>query len=952
MAAKTILVVADEATPAALVRRAFEERRFVLVAANSLGEARKYLAGATPDLVIVDLRLPDGAGTDLLADGRPPFPVVVMTGQGDQAAAVQAMKAGALDCVVKSAEVLADLPRLAERALREWDHIVGRRRAEEALRRANRTLKLLSECNQALIRATEESALVSEICQLIVEEGGYRLAWVGLAENDENKSVRPTAQAGFEDGYLDTLRITWADTERGRGPAGTAIRTGSPVVCRNIQTDPNFALWREEALQRGYASMIAIPLIDERQVLGTLNIYSPEPDAFDDDEVSLLEELAADVSFGVMVLRTRERRRRAEEELRKSERLLANAQRLAHVGGWEWDVRTGEVEWSEEVYRIFGLDSNDFQPTIDSVMSRFHPDDRIVFDEVMARAKGDRGQYIFETRILWPDGGERRLISTSEGHYDDGELVQIAGVVQDVSERQAAEEALREAEERYRLLFNKSNDAIFVHGLDDDGRPGRFIEVNDVACQRLGYSREELLGRSPLDIGVEADPDEALAIGRRLLAEGQAEFATTHRTKDGRLIPVESNARLFELRGQRAVLSVSRDITERRRAEEVLRESEHRLRLTFDEAPVGAAITDPNDFRFIRINNQFCRFLGYTEDELQRLTFRDITLPDDLATDVKSILRLRRGEIDRYSREKRYLRKDGQEVWGRLSVSLVRDDAGAPLYFIPMVEDITDRKRAEEALKESEHRFRELVDHMSSGVAVYEAVDDGRDFIFKDFNQAAERITGVKREEVFGRSVREVFPGVTDLGLFEVFGRVFKTGQPEPHPAAMYRDERLEFWVDNDIYRLPSGEIVAVFDDITDQKKAEEALRQSEERYRQIVETANEGIWVLDARGDTSFVNHRMAKMLGYTVADMLGRPLFDFMDDEGRVQAEIQLARRRAGVEETHEFRFVTKNGDDLWAIISTNPWFDAEGRFKGALGMVTDITDRKTAETALRMS
>ena len=196
--------------------------------------------------------------------------------------------------------------------------ITERKRAEEELRKANRALRVLSECNQTVVRATEESDLLHQICRLIVEVGEYRLAWVGFAEQDKKKSVRPVAQTGFEEGYLETLNITWADTARGRGPTGTAIRSGEYCTAKNILTDPHFAPWREAAIQRGYASSVALPLIAEGQTFGALNIYAAEPAAFDADEVKLLTELADDLAYGVTALRTRAERVRAEEALRQA----------------------------------------------------------------------------------------------------------------------------------------------------------------------------------------------------------------------------------------------------------------------------------------------------------------------------------------------------------------------------------------------------------------------------------------------------------------------------------------------------------------------------------------------------------------------------------------------------------------------------------------------------------
>lgn len=193
-----------------------------------------------------------------------------------------------------------------------------RKRAELELRRVNRTLKVLGESSQAMARATNEKEFLAELSRVIVDTGGYRLAWIGLAQDDEKKSVLPVAQSGFEDGYLEKADITWADIHRGRGPTGTAIRTGRATVCKNLLKDPKFAPWREEAVRRGYGSSISLPIRMGGKVVGALNIYATEPDAFDSEEFNLLEELANDISYGLTALHDRFEREKAEEALVKS----------------------------------------------------------------------------------------------------------------------------------------------------------------------------------------------------------------------------------------------------------------------------------------------------------------------------------------------------------------------------------------------------------------------------------------------------------------------------------------------------------------------------------------------------------------------------------------------------------------------------------------------------------
>jgi len=180
----------------------------------------------------------------------------------------------------------------------------------------NRALRVLSACLQAVIRAADETNLIQTLCGLITEEAAYRMAWVGYVCHDQGKTVQPVGWAGHEADYLKSVNITWADTERGQGPTGRVIRSGHPVACQNMLKDPNFAPWREAAQKRGYQSSLVLPLLNNREVFGTLNIYSSEADAFNTKELELLTELANSLSFGILALRIQQALRESEERYR------------------------------------------------------------------------------------------------------------------------------------------------------------------------------------------------------------------------------------------------------------------------------------------------------------------------------------------------------------------------------------------------------------------------------------------------------------------------------------------------------------------------------------------------------------------------------------------------------------------------------------------------------------
>jgi PAS domain S-box-containing protein len=195
--------------------------------------------------------------------------------------------------------------------------ITERKKKEFELLKLNQTLRALDKSSQAMVRAKDEASYLDEVCKIIIKECHYTMVWVGYAQEDEDKTVKPMAYCGFEKGYLETLNLTWADTERGHGPTGTAIRTGKGEVCTNMMTDPKFTPWRKQAIMRGYASSMALPLIVKGNTFGALTIYSEEPDSFSEAEAALLSEIASDLAYGITAIRWRIAQLEAEEQLKK-----------------------------------------------------------------------------------------------------------------------------------------------------------------------------------------------------------------------------------------------------------------------------------------------------------------------------------------------------------------------------------------------------------------------------------------------------------------------------------------------------------------------------------------------------------------------------------------------------------------------------------------------------------
>ena len=265
--------------------------------------------------------------------------------------------------------------------------------------------------------------------------------------------------------------------------------------------------------------------------------------------------------------------------------------------------------------------------------------------------------------------------------------------------RAAPEGELRESTELYRLLAEHSTDMISKH------TPSGVYTYASPACRSLlGYDPEELVGR---DVYEFFHPDDFEEIQRThsAILERPDTYTVAYRIrrKDGSYTWFETTSRTVREAQTGEVLeiiAVSRDVTERKRTEEELRESEERFRAFFETAAVGAAHADPATGRLLQVNEKLCRFLGYEKEELLSMTFSDVTHPDDRAQDLEGLARVLRGEVREYAVEKRYVRKDGQTVWGQLAVSLVRGGNGRALHTVAITQDVTERRRLEEGLRE------------------------------------------------------------------------------------------------------------------------------------------------------------------------------------------------------------------------------------------------------------
>lgn len=407
--------------------------------------------------------------------------------------------------------------------------ITERKLKEEALRKLNQTLSALGKSSQAMAQASNEADYLKQVCKIVIDDTDFAMVWIGFAEEDEAKTVRPVANAGFNENYFETIKLSWGDNRYGHGPTGVAIRTGKMSVCNNMLTDPDFEPWREQAMKNGYASSIVFPLKRGNTTFGAISIYSKETNSFLPDEIKLLDQLANDLAHGITTIRLQKAHQLAEAELAKSHSELEalvrertkeleitndllvkeidiskqqeQSLKLAeekyrtvadHTHGWEFwlDKDDNFIYCSPSCERITGYESAEFLKNPRLLFEIIHPDDLKGFQS-HKKTEGlcQIGNHEFQYRIVRNDGSIRWIGHECQPIYDESNNFKgVRGSNRDISERKNIDQLLETSNRKYRLLSENITDGIFIC------REGSFEYVNDAMNHIFGYSHKELIG--------------------------------------------------------------------------------------------------------------------------------------------------------------------------------------------------------------------------------------------------------------------------------------------------------------------------------------------------------------------------------------------------------------------------------------------------------------------------
>jgi two-component system sensor histidine kinase/response regulator len=573
--------------------------------------------------------------------------------------------------------------------------ITERQVARQRIARQNRAFRMMSGIAQALVRPSDEVAMLAEICQIMVHVGGYSIVWVGEAGTEKGQPVVPLAHAGDDLSCLSTVSLSWGEDTSRQGTVGRAIRSGEPVIINDIANAPDYAPCKEMMILKGYRSMVALPLSSGRETYGAISVYSTERNAFDDEELHLLRGLAGELGLGLATYRS-------HVALERSEANLLHAQRMARLGHYAYSPSVDYLQSSPMHAEILGLGSGrDF--CLADWLRVVHPDDRrrlkrYGIQEVFRNHRPFDAEY----RIVRPDTGEIRWVHDSgELKIDgNGHVERIFGVTQDISERKRLEEQLRQNE----AALEEAQAIGHLGSWTYDTGSGTITWSNET------YRIFGIAPGSPLNMALflkRVHPDDReLLISALKSAEQGKLYDLEHRILvDGQIRWVRGRARFrFDKHGQAvSAIGTVQDITQRRAAEDQLR----KLSLAIEQSPHAIVITNTHGV-IEYVNEAFVTNSGYTRAEAIGQE-SSILRSGFTSQETYASLRQALAAEEVWHGEFVNRRKDGSLFEEKALISPVRQPDGRITHYLAIKEDITEKKRDQAELERYREHLEALV---------------------------------------------------------------------------------------------------------------------------------------------------------------------------------------------------------------------------------------------------
>jgi PAS domain S-box-containing protein len=869
-----VLLIEDNPGDVRLFREMVQEakgRKIVLEHCVTLTQGLQALSKNDFNILLLDLTLPDSIGFDTFVKvhtQNPQIPIVVLTGTNDEELAIKSVRTGAQDYLIKGQIDSSLLSRSISYAIERagllrgvQQELIERKAMESMLRKVNRALRMLSECNEIVVRATDEKVFAEKICGAITEVGEYQFAWIAFIEPDR-KSIQPIAIVCSTDYKSPEEASAWFKRDSDN-LLSEALKTGKVIVCDDVTVDKRCSNLKTEADKLGYRSFIILPLVTGGKILGVMQLCSREPDRFDSEELKLLDELKEDIAYAIVSIRAEKDRRRAEEEIKMLARFPSeNPSPVLRLD------RDGTILYANEASSTI---LQNWHCSISECVPTFW---REIIKDVLTSLEKKTVEMKIDERTF-----SLFIVPISEVGY-----VNLYGL--EITDRKQVEEALRESQSLYHSFIEQLPNAVFRKD-----REGRYVMVNPQFCRLKGVKKEVFIGRKPMEVaaseiqeqGVEGQANKYANVGEDV-HEQILQTGKTFETEEGYLHADGSIQYMYVVRmpvfdSHRTIIGtqgIMFDISERKQFEEKLKTSEVMYRRLFEAARDGILILDADTGMVVDVNPFLIKMLGYSRDQFLGKIIWELGFFKDNAANKLNFKELKQKKFIQYENMPLETAK------GRLiNVEFVSYVYQVDYHEVIQcnIRDITERIRAEEAVRSAKAFLDTVVD--MSPFAMW--ISDNEGTLIRA-NHSLRDTINLTDDRIIGKYNVLKDVNLEIQGVMPMVKAVFEKHEPTrfsiPWKAADAGDIDFkggrDMHIDVSMYPILNAQseltnVVCQWIDITERKLAEEAVRLSEQQLKSYLDNAGDAIYILEiATGRIRSCNARACHDLGYNLDELL----------------------------------------------------------------------------------
>ncbi|MDI6032929.1 PAS domain S-box protein [Flavobacterium sp. LB2P84] len=824
--------------------------------------------------------------------------------------------------------------------------------AEQKIIKANRLYLFISQINQMIVRTTDEQTLFKEACTIAVDLGKFRMAWVGMID-EETKNIIPVMVAGEDREYLSVIKTISIDNNipEGRGPAGKAIREGRYIVCNDIENDLIMLPWREEALDREYLSLMALPIRKFGKVIGIFSFYASEKNFFDAEEIALLEEAMGDVAFALEVFEKEALRKSAEEAVFESEVRYHTLTEVSPAGIFRTDANGLTTYVNPRWCQISGLSYA--EALGNGWLTAVHNDDKKLLFSGWENATYNQEISLSEYRFVHPDGSVSWVMGQAIPERNvKNKIVGYVGTITDITERKIAGDIILKEKQLSETIINNLPGIFYLYD-----EFGKFVKWNKNFETVTGYNKAEIVQMSPLDF---FDKEEKEKVRKRIktvlenkskqvenkLPGIEIEFYTKAKNK----IPYYINSLVIEYEGEKCVLGMGLDLTEIKKAEEQIKNANERFErisvATNDAIAEVDLVTGQswNNKAFIELFN----FGNSSESNTinNKLIWRSRLHPDDRERVINKLEETYASTNEVWSDEFRFQKGDGTYGYFYDRAVIIRDQSGIATRFIGSMTEITELRNIKEQLVNSEEKYRSLIEQASDAIFINDVSGN-----LLEVNESASMMLGYTKEELCTKKITDLYT-VDELVLRPIMIKELLGGQQTLIERNMLHRDQSLISVEITAKMLVDKRIVAIVRDVSKRKKIEDEFKKMHKKLEAVLEAIPDLLFEVDIDGRIYNYHSRRDDLLALPAELFLGKTFSEVWPPDA---ANLGLSAIREAAEKGFSTgrQYSLQLPDGLhWFELSIAPMQESEEHEIHFICLSRDITSAKESDYALLKS